>query len=130
RSSSRGPGRRRAPRLSVAVSRRERRAARRARAPVAEPAAAVAAPPPDRTPWTRRDTALALACAAVPLAAYLATLSPTVNGGDSGEMIAVAAVTGVAHPPGVPLHTPLAKLFTLLPSGRLPARVNPPSPLC
>src|SRR5262249_17472996 len=51
-------------------------------------------------------------------------------GGDSGEMIAVAAVTGVAHPPGFPLHTLLAKLFTLLPWGSFAARVNLLSAVC
>jgi hypothetical protein len=66
----------------------------------------------------------------VPLAAYLATLSPTVNGGDSGELITVARVTGIAHPPGFPLHTLLAKAFTLLPVGSVAWRVNLLSAVC
>jgi hypothetical protein len=33
---------------------------------------------------------------------YLATLSPTVNGGDSGELITVAYLGGVATRPGIP----------------------------
>jgi hypothetical protein len=53
-----------------------------------------------------------------------------VNGGDSGELITVAHVLGVAHPPGYPLHTLLARLFTLLPLDGLAARVNVLSAVC
>ena len=66
----------------------------------------------------------------MPLGVYLATLSPTVNGGDSGELIAVAYLGGVAHPPGYPLHAMLGKLMTLLPLGSVAWRVNLLSALC
>ena len=64
------------------------------------------------------------------LAVYLRTLAPTVVGGDSGELIAVAATLGVAHPPGYPLYTLLAHAFTWLPFGGVALRVNLLSAVC
>src|SRR5687768_7094763 len=61
---------------------------------------------------------------------YLRTLAPTVSGGDSGEFVAVACATGVAHPPGYPLYTMLAKLFTFIPHGTVAWRVNLLSAIC
>lgn len=59
------------------------------------------------------------------LALYLATLAPSVVGGDSGELIASALTGGVPHPPGYPLFALLARLFGSLPLGHSPAwRVN------
>jgi hypothetical protein len=49
---------------------------------------------------------LGVALAPLVLGAYVATLCPTVPGGDGGEFIAVAYRLGVAHPPGYPLCTP------------------------
>ena len=74
--------------------------------------------------WTPATRLAALAAGLVPLGIYLATLSPTVNGGDSGELVAVAHLFGVAHPPGYPLHALLGKLMTLLPLGSVAWRVN------
>ena len=54
----------------------------------------------------------------------MATLTPTVAGGDAGEMITVAYLLGVAHPPGYPLYTLLAKLASLIPFGTVAWRVN------
>jgi hypothetical protein len=64
------------------------------------------------------------------LAVYVRTLSPTVAGGDSGELIAAAYTLGVPHPPGYPLYTLLGKLFTLLPVGTIAWRVNLLSAVC
>ena len=61
---------------------------------------------------------------------YVRTLAPTVAGGDSGELITVAYTLGVAHPPGYPLYTLLAKLFTLIPIGTIAWRVNLFSAAC
>ncbi len=59
------------------------------------------------------------------------TLSPTVVGGDSGELITASHVLGIVHPPGYPLYTLLGKLFSLLPLGPGVAfRVNLLSALC
>lgn len=66
----------------------------------------------------------------VALAAYAATLAPTVVGGDSGELCAAAHVWGVVHPPGYPLYTLLAGLFAHLPLGSAAARVNLFSAVC
>jgi hypothetical protein len=70
-------------------------------------------------------------CGLVALGVYLRTLSPTVAGGDSGELITAAHVLGIVHPPGYPLHTLLGKLFSLLPIGPGVAfRVNLLSAVC
>ncbi|XP_077180105.1 protein O-mannosyl-transferase TMEM260 isoform X2 [Paroedura picta] len=56
---------------------------------------------------------------------YLAGLPRSVPGGDSGELITAAYELGVAHPPGYPLFTLLAKLaIELLPFGSVAYRVN------
>ncbi|XP_054056500.1 transmembrane protein 260 isoform X1 [Rissa tridactyla] len=58
-------------------------------------------------------------------ALYTATLPPALPGGDAGELITAAYELGVAHPPGYPLFTLLAKLATgLLPLGSPAFRVN------
>lgn len=59
------------------------------------------------------------------LALYVATLAPSVMGGDSGELTTAALTGGVPHPPGYPLFCLLARLFDALPLGHSPAwRVN------
>jgi hypothetical protein len=59
------------------------------------------------------------------LALYVATLAPSIMGGDSGELTASALTGGVPHPPGYPLFALLARLFAALPLGHSPAwRVN------
>jgi hypothetical protein len=89
----------------------------------AVPAPREAPPVPDR-PWAEAG------CAAAAFAVYAWTLAPGVVGGDSGELITVGATLGVAHPPGYPLYTLLAKLFTLLPWGSVAQRVNLLSAAC
>lgn len=78
---------------------------------------------PDR-PWAE------LACGLIAFGVYVFTLAPTVVGGDSGELAAVGATLGVAHPPGYPLYTLLAKLFTFVPWGGVAHRVNLLSAVC
>ena len=59
------------------------------------------------------------------LVLYVATLAPSVMGGDSGELTAAALTGGVPHPPGYPLFAILARVFAALPLGHSPAwRVN------
>ena len=58
------------------------------------------------------------------LAIYILTLSRSIYFGDSGEFITVAKTLGIPHPPGYPLYTMLAHLFTYLPFGNLAFRVN------
>ncbi|NWT52107.1 TM260 protein, partial [Erythrocercus mccallii] len=57
-------------------------------------------------------------------ALYTATLPPALPGGDAGELITAAYELGVAHPPGYPLFTLLAKVATGLPGGSPAFRVN------
>ncbi len=61
---------------------------------------------------------------------YALTLFPTVPPGDSGELIVQSYLLGVIHPPGYPLYTMLAKLFSLLPWGSIAWRVNFLSAVC
>jgi len=112
------PGGGRTP-YSVAVARKGRRG-QRATASTPPPPPP---PPPDATAGRLALIVTALA-GIVPLAVYVATLTPTVAGGDAGEMITVAYLLGVAHPPGYPLYTLLAKLASLIPIGTVAWRVN------
>jgi hypothetical protein len=64
-------------------------------------------------------------------AVFAATASHGVPAGDSGELIAVAHVRGVAHPPGYPLYTMLAiAADALLPFGTAALRIDLLSALC
>ncbi len=58
------------------------------------------------------------------LVVFALTACRTVPGGDSGELISVAANLGVAHPPGYPLWTMLAHLSTYVPIGNIAWRIN------
>ncbi len=58
------------------------------------------------------------------LALYVGTLAPTIIPADGGEFQFVSYVLGIAHPPGYPLYTMLAKLSTFLPVGDVAYRVN------
>lgn len=55
---------------------------------------------------------------------YLATLSPTVNFMDSGELITACVTLGIPHPSGVPVYVLLGKLFSLIPFGNIAYRIN------
>jgi hypothetical protein len=44
--------------------------------------------------------------------------------GDTPELVTAAIKLGVAHPPGYPLFTMLGHLFSLLPAGPMPFRLN------
>ena len=61
---------------------------------------------------------------------YGATAARDIVIGDSPEFATVAFTLGVAHPPGYPLFTLIAHLFTLLPVEPLPFRVNLLSVVC
>jgi hypothetical protein len=57
-------------------------------------------------------------------ALYVRTASRDIVLGDSPELTGAAATLGVAHPPGYPVWTMVAFLFTLVPIGTLPFRVS------
>ena len=72
--------------------------------------------------WARLAPLLAFLVLA---ALYVATLRPSVAGGDSGELTAAALTGGVPHPSGYPVFALLARFFAALPLGHSPAwRVN------
>lgn len=65
------------------------------------------------------------------LTLYIFTLAPSVPlQGDAGELITVAYTLGIAHPPGYPLFTLIAHLFTYLPFNSVAWRVNLFSAVC
>jgi hypothetical protein len=75
--------------------------------------------------FARRDLLFPLVAFVALLVLYVATLAPSVVGGDSGELLASSLTGGVPHPPGYPLFALLARLFGALPLGPSPAwRVN------
>jgi len=76
----------------------------------------------DPTAWTRLAPLLAFLFLG---ALYIATLYPSMAGGDSGELTAAALTGGVPHPSGYPLFALLAQFFAVLPLGHSPVwRVN------
>jgi hypothetical protein len=76
-------------------------------------------------PWVG---AVAVAIAAGIL--YFLTAARDIVVGDSPELITAAVTLGVAHAPGYPLFTMLGHLFSLVPFGALPFRVNLLSVVC
>ena len=61
---------------------------------------------------------------------YFLTAARDIVVGDSPELIMAAVTLGVAHAPGYPLFTILGHLFSLLPVGSIPFRVNLLSVVC
>ena len=61
---------------------------------------------------------------------YFFTAARDIVFGDTPELIIAAALLGVAHPPGYPLLTMLGHLFSLLPLGPIPFRVNLLASVC
>ncbi|XP_075049680.1 protein O-mannosyl-transferase TMEM260 [Mixophyes fleayi] len=81
--------------------------------------------PDDEEEEERSHAAWSLAVFTCVFGVYIKTLHPSVPGGDSGELITAAYELGVAHPPGYPLFTLLAKLaIVVLPVGSTAYRVN------
>jgi hypothetical protein len=55
---------------------------------------------------------------------YFLTAARDIVVGDTPELTTAAVTLGVPHPPGYPLFTMLGHLFSLLPFGPVPFRVN------
>ena len=71
------------------------------------------------------DRIVALGLGVAALGLYLATLAPTLLGGDAGEFQFVPPLLGVAHPTGYPLYVLLGWVWThLLPLGDVAWRMN------
>ncbi|HEX4638492.1 MAG TPA: DUF2723 domain-containing protein [Chthoniobacterales bacterium] len=74
-----------------------------------------------------------IGAAAVTIAAgvlYFLTAARDIVVGDTPELITAAATLGVPHPSGYPLFTMLGHLFSLLPLGSIPFRINLLSVVC
>jgi len=93
---------------------------------------AVEPPPPRPTSmhWTRNEFAILVSAVLSYTLVYWWTMWPSIGGGDSGELIASAYTLGIVHPPGYPLFTMMAHLFTYLPYGTVGWRVNLFSLVC
>lgn len=72
----------------------------------------------------RWEARLPVGLGLVAFALYVVSAAPGLYWLDSGELTAAGFTLGVAHPPGFPLHTLLAKLFCLLPLGSVAFRVT------
>src|SRR2546423_6170237 len=79
----------------------------------------------ERPAW---PSALAVTVTAALL--YFFTAARDIVVGDTPELITAAVTLGVAHPPGYPLFTMLGHLFSLIPFGPIPFRVNLLSVVC
>jgi 4-amino-4-deoxy-L-arabinose transferase-like glycosyltransferase len=77
-----------------------------------------------------RTLAWALTMSILAGALYFLTAARDIVVGDSPELTMAAAIRGVAHPPGYPLFTMLGHIFTWLPLGSIPFRVNLLSVIC
>ncbi len=71
-----------------------------------------------------KDKLDALFVFALVLLVYFLTLSPLIYIEDSSEFIATAAALGIPHPTGYPLYIILGKIFSFLPFGSIPWRIN------
>lgn len=88
---------------------------------------AVGAPPPraQRAPVRSSGPIVpAVAVGALSFVVYAAMAARDIVPGDTPELISAAAVLGVAHPPGYPVFTILGHVFSLLPVGPIPFRVD------
>ncbi len=64
------------------------------------------------------------------LVIFTATAAPSLYTYDSAEFVIGAVTLGIVHSPGYPLYLLIAHLFTLLPIGDIPFRVNLLSSVC
>src|SRR5947207_8208819 len=87
-----------------------------------------------KTSILKREELRTVACAtAVSIFAgvlYFLTAARDIVVGDSPELTMAAVSLGVPHPPGYPLFTMFGHLFSLLPFGAIPFRVNLFSVVC
>jgi len=78
----------------------------------------------------RTDLAVGALIAAAAAVLYWLTAARDFVLGDTPELMTAAITLGVPHPPGYPLFTMLAHLFSLWPGGAVPFRVNLLSAAC
>jgi len=58
------------------------------------------------------------------LTIYIVALCPTIHPRDNPDIVTAAATLGIAHPPGYPLFTILGNVFSKIPLGSIPFRIN------
>jgi dolichyl-phosphate-mannose-protein mannosyltransferase len=119
-------------RVTQATNNAIRRSGRRggaADAPPRKASAPFTADPNGEAP-TAIAVAVGAAVAAVVGILYFATAARDIVLGDTPELITAAITLGVPHPPGYPLFAMLGHLFSLLPAGPLPFRVDLLSVVC
>ena len=88
-------------------------------------------PTPKGPQFDRIDVATATLVGCGSLILFVATLCPTIYVEDSPEFSTAAAVLGLPHPPGYPLHTLLSALFVhAVPFGDFGYRSNLFSAIC
>ena len=68
--------------------------------------------------FLQKDALTGLLLSLAVFCVYVATLAPTLNTTDGGELAAVVSTLGIAHPSGYPLFTLLGWVAAHLPSGR------------
>ncbi|MDP3955394.1 MAG: DUF2723 domain-containing protein, partial [bacterium] len=67
---------------------------------------------------------LALLVFLISFSVYVYTLNPSISAADSNEIVTTAIVLGIPHQPSYPVNTILGHLFSKIPFGTLPWRVN------
>jgi transmembrane protein TMEM260 (protein O-mannosyltransferase) len=82
------------------------------------------APIAKSTPLDGRDIGMGAVVAALAAILYGMSAARDIVVGDTPELVTAAIKPGVAHPPGYPLFTLLGHLFSLLPAGPLPFRLD------
>jgi len=78
----------------------------------------------------RNNWLVAILVTVIAAVLYSLTAARDIVVGDTPELITAAVTLGVAHPPGYPLLTMLGHLFSLIPFGSIPFRVNLLSVVC
>ena len=79
---------------------------------------------PGRSRLDRTDLCIAGAVAAAAGVIYLLTAARDIVVGDTPELVTAAVILGVPHAPGYPLVTMLGHVFSLLPFGSPPFRID------
>src|SRR5271169_6231776 len=67
--------------------------------------------------WQKLEYVIGSAISIIVLIVYIATLCPTLNFIDSGELATDAYTLGIAHPSGYPMFTMVEWIFSHLPLG-------------
>ena len=78
----------------------------------------------DQFKFVKLDFWVATIVALISIVFYAFNLTPSLSGGDNGELTTAMHFLGIAHAPGYPLHTFLGKLSTFIPFENVAWRAN------